>query len=49
MFVSAPALRKIFGECYINALEKEHRSLCDSYIRDPLLKDMLGSMKDTFG
>jgi hypothetical protein len=42
-------LEKGFGECYINALEKEHRSLRDRYIRDPLLKDMLDSMKDTIG
>jgi hypothetical protein len=42
-------LEKIFGECYINALEKEVRSLRDRYIRDPLLKDMLVSMKDTIG
>jgi hypothetical protein len=42
-------LEKVFGECYINALEKEHRSLRDRYIRDPLLKDMLDSMKDTIG
>jgi hypothetical protein len=40
---------KAFGECYIDALEAEHRSLRDRYHRDPLLKDMLDSMKDTIG
>jgi hypothetical protein len=30
-------------------LEKEHKSLRYRYIRDPLLKDMLDSMKDTIG
>jgi hypothetical protein len=42
-------LEKAFGECYIDALEAEHRSLRDRYLRDPLLKDMLDSMKDTIG
>jgi hypothetical protein len=42
-------LEKVLGECYINALEKEHRSLRDRFIRDPLLKDMLDSTKDTIG
>jgi hypothetical protein len=42
-------IEKVFGECYINALENEHRSLRDRYIRDPLLEDMLDSMKDTIG
>jgi hypothetical protein len=40
---------KTCGECYIDALKVEHRSLRDRYLRDPLLKDMLDSMKDTIG
>jgi hypothetical protein len=43
------SLEKAFGECYIDASEAEHRSLRDRYLRDPLLKDMLDSMKDTIG
>jgi hypothetical protein len=42
-------LKKAFGECYIDALETEHRSLRDRYLRDPLLKDTLDSIKDTIG
>jgi hypothetical protein len=44
-----PAVCSRLGECYIDALEAEHRSLRDHYLRDPLLKDMLYSMKDTIG
>jgi hypothetical protein len=36
-------------DVFEQAMEKEHRSLRDRYIRDPLLKDMLDSMKDTIG
>jgi hypothetical protein len=39
-----PRLEMAFGECYIDALEEEHRSLRDRYLRDPQLKDMLDSM-----
>jgi hypothetical protein len=42
-------LEKAFGECYIDALETGYRSLRDRYLRDPLLKDMRDSMKDTIG
>jgi hypothetical protein len=42
-------LEKVFGECYIDALEEKHRSLRDRCLRDPQLKDMLDSMKDTIG
>jgi hypothetical protein len=39
-------LEKVFDESYIDALEAEHRTLRDRYHQDPLLKDMLDSMKD---
>jgi hypothetical protein len=40
-------LEKVCDESYIDALEGEHRILRDRYHQDPLLKDMLDSMKDT--
>jgi hypothetical protein len=38
-------LETTFGECYIDVLEEEQRSLRDRYIRDPLLKDVLDLME----
>jgi hypothetical protein len=38
---------KAFGESHIDAVEEGHRFLRVRYRRDPLLKDMLDSMKDT--
>jgi hypothetical protein len=42
-------LEKEIGDCYVEALEEEHRPLCDRYVRDPPLKAMLKSMMDTIG